>query len=143
MLGKAPLGEPRCLAGAERASREAFTWSASGTILTEASVSFTPCSQAPSFPSVAVGVPDASGRTNPVAFMSSVLCCVCLQVTKLMEKKTKGLEAASFPSVAVCVPDASGRTNPGAFMSSVLCCVCLQVTKLMEKKTKGLEGCSS
>ncbi|XP_051653740.1 uncharacterized protein LOC127475722 [Manacus candei] len=35
--------------------------------------------EAPSFPSVAVGVPDASGRTNPVAFMSSVLCCVCLQ----------------------------------------------------------------
>ncbi|XP_051660938.1 uncharacterized protein LOC127478808 isoform X5 [Manacus candei] len=34
---------------------------------------------AASFPSVAVGVPDASGRTNPVAFMSSVLCCVCLQ----------------------------------------------------------------
>ncbi|XP_051628529.1 WAS/WASL-interacting protein family member 1-like isoform X1 [Manacus candei] len=34
---------------------------------------------APSFPSVAVGVPDASGRTDPVAFMSNVLCCVCLQ----------------------------------------------------------------
>ncbi|XP_029813695.1 formin-like protein 4, partial [Manacus vitellinus] len=38
--------------------------------------------EAPSFPSVAVGVPDASGRTNPVAFMSNVLCCVCLQVRK-------------------------------------------------------------
>ncbi|XP_064499532.1 GPN-loop GTPase 1-like [Pseudopipra pipra] len=106
--------------------------------------------EAPCFPSVAVGVPDASGRTNPVAFMSSVLCCVCLQtectpfihlfreyrpeyerlrktlVTKLLEKKTKGLEAPCFPSVAVGVPDASGRTNPVAFMSSVLCCVCLQ-----------------
>ncbi|XP_051649407.1 uncharacterized protein LOC127473616 isoform X3 [Manacus candei] len=35
--------------------------------------------EAPSFPSVTVGVPDASGRTNPVAFMSNVLCCVCLQ----------------------------------------------------------------
>ncbi|XP_064516373.1 uncharacterized protein LOC135416936 [Pseudopipra pipra] len=33
---------------------------------------------APSFPSVAVCVPDASGRTNPVAFMSNVLCaCRC------------------------------------------------------------------
>ncbi|XP_051665904.1 histone-lysine N-methyltransferase SETD1B-like [Manacus candei] len=64
----APLGEPQCLAGAERASREVFTCSASGTILPEAS--------APSFPSVAVGVPDASGRTNPVAFMSNVLWCV-------------------------------------------------------------------
>ncbi|XP_051644353.1 uncharacterized protein LOC127471020 isoform X14 [Manacus candei] len=41
---------------------------ASGAILTEA--------LAASFPSVAVGVPDASGRTNPVAFMSNVLCCV-------------------------------------------------------------------
>ncbi|XP_027486941.1 uncharacterized protein LOC113940070, partial [Corapipo altera] len=40
-------------------------------------------------------------------------------VTKLMEKKTKGLEAPSFPSVAVDVPDASGRTEPAAFMSSV------------------------
>ncbi|XP_064531620.1 uncharacterized protein LOC135424361 [Pseudopipra pipra] len=48
------------------------------------------------------------------------------QVTKLMEKKTKGLEAPSFPSVAVGVPAASGRTNPVAFMSNVLCCVCLQ-----------------
>ncbi|XP_064499824.1 GPN-loop GTPase 1-like [Pseudopipra pipra] len=45
--------------------------SASGAILTEA--------PAPCFPSVAVDVPDASGRTNPVAFMSNVLCCVCLQ----------------------------------------------------------------
>ncbi|XP_051623942.1 uncharacterized protein LOC127460915 [Manacus candei] len=44
-------------------------------------------------------------------------------VTKLMEKKTKGLEAPSFPLVAVGVPDASGRTNPVAFMSNVLCCV--------------------
>ncbi|XP_051628593.1 uncharacterized protein LOC127463330 isoform X4 [Manacus candei] len=35
--------------------------------------------EAASFPSVAVGVSDASGRTNPVAFMSNVLCCVCLQ----------------------------------------------------------------
>ncbi|XP_064512955.1 uncharacterized protein LOC135415218 isoform X3 [Pseudopipra pipra] len=47
-------------------------------------------------------------------------------VTKLMEKKTKGLEAPCFPLVAVGVPDASGRTNPVAFMSNVLCCVCLQ-----------------
>ncbi|XP_027488199.1 uncharacterized protein LOC113941240 [Corapipo altera] len=47
------------------------------------------------------------------------------KVTKLMEKKTKGLEAPSFPSVAVDVPDASGRTNPVAFMSSVPCaCRC-------------------
>ncbi|XP_032531916.1 uncharacterized protein LOC116780724 [Chiroxiphia lanceolata] len=44
-----------------------------------------------------------------------------LGVTKLMEKKTKGLEAPSFPSVAVGVPDASGRTNPVAFLSNVLC----------------------
>ncbi|XP_051644034.1 uncharacterized protein LOC127471020 isoform X8 [Manacus candei] len=77
-------------------------------------VSFTPCSQAPSFPSVAVGVPDASGRTNPVAFMSNVLCCV---------PAGEDFLAASFPSVAVGVPDASGRTNPVAFMSNVLCCV--------------------
>ncbi|XP_064517922.1 WAS/WASL-interacting protein family member 1-like [Pseudopipra pipra] len=53
-------------------------------------------------------------------------CCPWGGVTKLMEKKTKGLEAPCFPSVAVDVPDASGRTNPVAFMSNVLCCVCLQ-----------------
>ncbi|XP_051663379.1 uncharacterized protein LOC127479915 [Manacus candei] len=105
----APLGEPQCLAGAERACREVFTWSASGAILPEA--------LAPSFPSVAVGVPDASGRTNPVAFMSNVLCCV---------PAGEDFLAPSFPSVAVGVPDASGRTNPVAFMSNVLCCVCLQ-----------------
>ncbi|XP_064494697.1 uncharacterized protein LOC135404066 [Pseudopipra pipra] len=116
MLGKAPLGEPQCLAGAERACREAFTRSASGTILTEAS--------APSFPLVAVGVPDASGRTNPVAFMSSVLCCVCLQVTKLMEKKTKGLEAPSFPSVAVGVPDASLAGLTPWLLCPTCCAVC-------------------
>ncbi|XP_051659611.1 uncharacterized protein LOC127478258 [Manacus candei] len=83
--------------------------SASGAILPEA--------LAPSFPSVAVGVPDASGRTNPVAFMSNVLCCV---------PAGEDFLAPSFPSVAVGVPDASGRTNPVAFMSNVLCCVCLQ-----------------
>ncbi|XP_027546219.1 uncharacterized protein LOC113970974 [Neopelma chrysocephalum] len=44
---------------------EVFAWSASGTILTEASAS--------SFPSVALCVPDTSGRTNPMAFMSNVL----------------------------------------------------------------------
>ncbi|XP_051644106.1 uncharacterized protein LOC127471020 isoform X11 [Manacus candei] len=79
---------------------------ASGAILTEA--------LAASFPSVAVGVPDASGRTNPVAFMSNVLCCV---------PAGEDFLAPSFPSVAVGVPDASGRTNPVAFMSNVLCCV--------------------
>ncbi|XP_051641089.1 uncharacterized protein LOC127470060 [Manacus candei] len=73
--------------------------------------------EAPSFPSVAVGVPDASGRTNPVAFMSNVLCCV---------PAGEDFLAPSFPSVAVGVPDASGRTNPVAFLSNVLCCVCLQ-----------------
>ncbi|XP_027597537.1 GPN-loop GTPase 1-like isoform X2 [Pipra filicauda] len=55
---------------------EVFTWSASGIIITEAS--------APSFPSVAVSVPDTSGRTNPVAFMSNVLfACSILYKTKL------------------------------------------------------------
>ncbi|XP_039236034.1 GPN-loop GTPase 1-like isoform X1 [Pipra filicauda] len=40
--------------------------------------------EAPSFPSVAVSVPDTSGRTNPVAFMSNVLfACSILYKTKL------------------------------------------------------------
>ncbi|XP_064499467.1 GPN-loop GTPase 1-like [Pseudopipra pipra] len=55
---------------------EVFTWSASGAIVPEA--------LAPSFPSIAVDVPDTSGRTNPVAFMSDVLCaCSILSKTKL------------------------------------------------------------
>ncbi|XP_027541718.1 GPN-loop GTPase 1-like [Neopelma chrysocephalum] len=55
---------------------EVFAWSASGTIITKASAS--------SFPSVAVCVPDTSGRTNPMAFMSNVLyACSILCKTKL------------------------------------------------------------
>ncbi|XP_032553112.1 GPN-loop GTPase 1-like [Chiroxiphia lanceolata] len=55
---------------------ELFTWSVSGTIITEALAS--------SFPLVAVCVPDPSDRTNPVVFMSSVLCaCGILYKTKL------------------------------------------------------------
>ncbi|XP_032565474.1 uncharacterized protein LOC116797757 [Chiroxiphia lanceolata] len=78
--------------------------------------------EAPSFPSVAVDVPDASGRTNPVALRSSVLCCV---------PAGEDFLAPSFPSVAVDVPDASGRTNPVALRSSMPCaCSILYKTKL-------------
>lgn len=76
-----------------------FTWSASGTIITEAlvsvfsvtwqggcgkevavgqhvlliKVSFTLCFQASSFPSVVVYVMDTSRSTNPITFMSNML----------------------------------------------------------------------
>ncbi|XP_069661399.1 GPN-loop GTPase 1 isoform X1 [Haliaeetus albicilla] len=55
---------------------EVFTWSASGTIITEALAS--------SFPSVVVSVMDTSRSTNPVTFMSNMLyACGILYKTKL------------------------------------------------------------
>ncbi|XP_063155546.1 GPN-loop GTPase 1 isoform X1 [Candoia aspera] len=55
---------------------EVFTWSASGTIITEALAS--------SFPSVVVYVMDTSRSTNPVTFMSNMLyACSILYKTKL------------------------------------------------------------
>uniref|UniRef100_J3S5I4 GPN-loop GTPase n=1 Tax=Crotalus adamanteus TaxID=8729 RepID=J3S5I4_CROAD len=55
---------------------EVFTWSASGTIITEALAS---C-----FPSVVVYVMDTSRSTNPVTFMSNMLyACSILYKTKL------------------------------------------------------------
>ncbi|XP_029814857.1 uncharacterized protein LOC115307351 [Manacus vitellinus] len=57
--------------------------------------------EAPSFPSVAVGVPDASGRTNPVAFMSNVLCCVpavsCTRQSYLSSWERTGRALAIWP----------------------------------------------
>ncbi|XP_066483062.1 GPN-loop GTPase 1 [Tiliqua scincoides] len=55
---------------------EVFTWSASGSIITEALAS--------SFPSVVVYVMDTSRSTNPVTFMSNMLyACSILYKTKL------------------------------------------------------------
>ncbi|XP_062979715.1 GPN-loop GTPase 1 isoform X2 [Elgaria multicarinata webbii] len=55
---------------------EVFTWSASGTIITEALAS--------SFPSVVVYVMDTSRSTSPVTFMSNMLyACSILYKTKL------------------------------------------------------------
>ncbi|KAM6463551.1 GPN-loop GTPase 1 [Liasis olivaceus] len=55
---------------------EVFTWSASGTIITEALAS--------SFPSVVVYVMDTSRSANPVTFMSNMLyACSILYKTKL------------------------------------------------------------
>ncbi|KAK6489612.1 GPN-loop GTPase 1 isoform X1 [Huso huso] len=55
---------------------EVFTWSASGTIITEALAS--------SFPCVVVYVMDTSRSTNPVTFMSNMLyACSILYKTKL------------------------------------------------------------
>ncbi|XP_043918311.1 GPN-loop GTPase 1 [Protopterus annectens] len=55
---------------------EVFTWSASGTIITEALAS--------SFPTVVVYVMDTSRSTNPVTFMSNMLyACSILYKTKL------------------------------------------------------------
>uniref|UniRef100_A0A6B2F863 GPN-loop GTPase n=1 Tax=Bothriechis nubestris TaxID=1766655 RepID=A0A6B2F863_9SAUR len=55
---------------------EVFTWSASGTIITEALAS---C-----FPSVVVYVMDTSRSTNPITFMSNMLyACSILYKTKL------------------------------------------------------------
>uniref|UniRef100_A0ACB8G8E2 GPN-loop GTPase 1 n=1 Tax=Sphaerodactylus townsendi TaxID=933632 RepID=A0ACB8G8E2_9SAUR len=55
---------------------EVFTWSASGTIITEALAS--------SFPSLVVYVMDTSRSTNPVTFMSNMLyACSILYKTKL------------------------------------------------------------
>ncbi|NXW26127.1 GPN1 GTPase, partial [Circaetus pectoralis] len=55
---------------------EVFTWSASGTIITEALAS--------SFPSVVVYVVDTSRSTNPITFMSNMLyACSILYKTKL------------------------------------------------------------
>ncbi|XP_040984680.1 GPN-loop GTPase 1 isoform X2 [Aquila chrysaetos chrysaetos] len=55
---------------------EVFTWSASGTIITEALAS--------SFPSVVVYVMDNSRGTNPITFMSNMLyACSILYKTKL------------------------------------------------------------
>uniref|UniRef100_A0A8D2MUH4 GPN-loop GTPase n=1 Tax=Zonotrichia albicollis TaxID=44394 RepID=A0A8D2MUH4_ZONAL len=55
---------------------EVFTWSASGTIITEALAS--------SFPSVVVYVMDTSRSTNPITFMSNMLyACSILYKTKL------------------------------------------------------------
>uniref|UniRef100_A0A8C3UF26 GPN-loop GTPase n=1 Tax=Catharus ustulatus TaxID=91951 RepID=A0A8C3UF26_CATUS len=48
---------------------EVFTWSASGTIITEALAS--------SFPSVVVYVMDTSRSTNPITFMSNMLYPIC------------------------------------------------------------------
>ncbi|XP_068257855.1 GPN-loop GTPase 1 isoform X1 [Nyctibius grandis] len=55
---------------------EVFTWSASGTIITEALAS--------SFPSVVIYVMDTSRSTNPITFMSNMLyACSILYKTKL------------------------------------------------------------
>ncbi|NXC76615.1 GPN1 GTPase, partial [Anhinga anhinga] len=55
---------------------EVFTWSASGTIITEALAS--------SFPSIVVYVMDTSRSTNPITFMSNMLyACSILYKTKL------------------------------------------------------------
>ncbi|XP_028928005.1 GPN-loop GTPase 1 [Ornithorhynchus anatinus] len=55
---------------------EVFTWSASGTIITEALAS--------SFPTIVVYVMDTSRSTNPVTFMSNMLyACSILYKTKL------------------------------------------------------------
>ncbi|XP_075000742.1 GPN-loop GTPase 1 isoform X2 [Calonectris borealis] len=55
---------------------EVFTWSASGTIITEALAS--------SFPSVVVYVMDTSRSANPITFMSNMLyACSILYKTKL------------------------------------------------------------
>uniref|UniRef100_A0A8C5N092 GPN-loop GTPase n=1 Tax=Leptobrachium leishanense TaxID=445787 RepID=A0A8C5N092_9ANUR len=55
---------------------EVFTWSASGSIITEALAS--------SFPSVVVYVMDTSRSTNPVTFMSNMLyACSIMYKTKL------------------------------------------------------------
>uniref|UniRef100_A0A8C0FQZ4 GPN-loop GTPase n=1 Tax=Bubo bubo TaxID=30461 RepID=A0A8C0FQZ4_BUBBB len=55
---------------------EVFTWSASGTIISEALAS--------SFPSVVVYVMDTSRSTNPITFMSNMLyACSILYKTKL------------------------------------------------------------
>ncbi|EFB20523.1 hypothetical protein PANDA_001638, partial [Ailuropoda melanoleuca] len=58
---------------------EVFTWSASGTIITEALASI-----ASSFPTVVIYVMDTSRSTNPVTFMSNMLyACSILYKTKL------------------------------------------------------------
>ena len=55
---------------------EVFTWSASGTIITEALTS--------SFPTIVIYVMDTSRSTNPVTFMSNMLyACSILYKTKL------------------------------------------------------------
>ncbi|XP_001380527.1 GPN-loop GTPase 1 isoform X1 [Monodelphis domestica] len=55
---------------------EVFTWSASGTIITEALAS--------SFPTIVIYVMDTSRSTNPVTFMSNMLyACSILYKTKL------------------------------------------------------------
>ncbi|XP_027564067.1 GPN-loop GTPase 1-like [Neopelma chrysocephalum] len=70
---------------------EGFSRSASGTILPEAWAS--------SFPSVAVCVPDTCGRTNPMAFLSSVLyACSVLSKTKL--PFLAGMDRPGFGNVA-------------------------------------------
>lgn len=67
---------------------EVFTWSASGTIITEALAS--------SFPTVVIYVMDTSRSTNPVTFMSNMLyACSILYKTKLpfivVMNKVRGL----------------------------------------------------
>ncbi|XP_078005915.1 GPN-loop GTPase 1 isoform X2 [Phascolarctos cinereus] len=55
---------------------EVFTWSASGTIITEALAS--------SFPTIVIYIMDTSRSTNPVTFMSNMLyACSILYKTKL------------------------------------------------------------
>ncbi|KAB1266800.1 GPN-loop GTPase 1 [Camelus dromedarius] len=64
---------------------EVFTWSASGTIITEALVSILDLLlRASSFPTIVIYVMDTSRSTNPVTFMSNMLyACSILYKTKL------------------------------------------------------------
>ncbi|XP_014801861.1 PREDICTED: GPN-loop GTPase 1 isoform X3 [Calidris pugnax] len=64
---------------------EVFTWSASGTIITEALAS--------SFPSVVVYVMDTSRSTNPITFMSNMLYA-CREYRPEYERLRKTLEKA-------------------------------------------------
>lgn len=70
---------------------EVFTWSASGTIITEA----------------LVGVRFGSVWFGPVRF---ILRCVCVC----------GSQASSFPCVVIYVMDTSRSVNPVTFMSNML-----------------------
>ncbi|XP_016133666.1 GPN-loop GTPase 1 [Sinocyclocheilus grahami] len=96
---------------------EVFTWSASGTIITEALAS--------SFPCVVIYVMDTSRSVNPVTFMSNMLyaCSTGTIITEAL--------ASSFPCVVIYVMDTSRSVNPVTFMSNMLyACSILYKTKL-------------
>ncbi|CAG2217521.1 GPN [Mytilus edulis] len=104
---------------------EVFTWSASGTIITETLAS--------SVPTVIVYCMDTSRSVNPVTFMSNMLyACSILYKTKLpfivVMNKVSSLKVGG---VVVYCMDTSKSVNPVMFMSNMLyTCSILYKTKL-------------